>query len=547
MAIAIPVFSNVLAQGPAYTRWLVYSTDELMKKGREFDNRSMADSAIVCYTVVANRYDKKMSAEEKEVCAEAYVNLWSVYFLAYLDYIKSYECLAKAQDIYHEIDKENPRIDIGMGGMYATIGDLCKDVQMNINALSSFRKAFWVTSRSGDLENLNIAFANLIDRAYSLDSLSTITNEWNTYLKQPQSNDLKEYSDYNKLLYHGLNNLKNGNFNEARNDFQKQVSSMPFDSRHLRFLCLSHLNIADTYTAEKNFTSALSSLKTVESMTDSFKLHDIKMEVLHRLSDVYSSMGNKNEAIKVQNRYLALKDSMLNYQQLKNMSNLQFMTELDKMERKMQETRQHKREQDLIMLGIIIIALAIAVFLFILFRKNRKMLKRNKALYLKNVELMEMEGEYNKLKKSIPISPTAPTSPTATTDKYKGSNLTEESKNELLQKIIDVMENDEAIFSPGFSVEQLSTLVGYRSKLVSQVINETYDYNFNNLLNQYRIKEALRRINDSNAIEKFTVEGISSEVGFKSRTSFTTAFKRVTGLSPSEYFNQLKHQRREKV
>ena len=72
-------------------------------------------------------------------------------------------------------------------------------------------------------------------------------------------------------------------------------------------------------------------------------------------------------------------------------------------------------------------------------------------------------------------------------------------------------------------------------KKVSQVINEKAGCNFNNLINEYRIKEACRRMNDTEQYGKYTIEAISTSVGFKSRSTFLLQFKRVTGLTPSEY------------
>ena len=63
-------------------------------------------------------------------------------------------------------------------------------------------------------------------------------------------------------------------------------------------------------------------------------------------------------------------------------------------------------------------------------------------------------------------------------------------------------------------------------------INQEYGSNFNSLLNEYRIKEACRRLGGN---ANMTIEGIAESVGFKSRTSFGALFKSITGLSPSAY------------
>ena len=39
---------------------------------------------------------------------------------------------------------------------------------------------------------------------------------------------------------------------------------------------------------------------------------------------------------------------------------------------------------------------------------------------------------------------------------------------------------------------------------------------------------------------RLTIEAIANEVGFKSRTTFTTAFKHFTGLTPTDYIRMSK-------
>jgi AraC-like DNA-binding protein len=78
-------------------------------------------------------------------------------------------------------------------------------------------------------------------------------------------------------------------------------------------------------------------------------------------------------------------------------------------------------------------------------------------------------------------------------------------------------------------------LSGSKYKYVSQVINEYYQQNFNTFLNSYRIKEACKRLGDLEHYGNYTIEAISESVGFKSRSTFVSSFKRITGLTPSQY------------
>ena len=50
----------------------------------------------------------------------------------------------------------------------------------------------------------------------------------------------------------------------------------------------------------------------------------------------------------------------------------------------------------------------------------------------------------------------------------------------------------------------------------------------------YRIREACRRLSDP-ARSNLTIEAISDELGFRSRSNFNTVFKKITGLTPGSY------------
>ena len=58
--------------------------------------------------------------------------------------------------------------------------------------------------------------------------------------------------------------------------------------------------------------------------------------------------------------------------------------------------------------------------------------------------------------------------------------------------------------------------------------------NYSCLLNEYRIKDALRLLADKKNNDK-NVEEISTMVGFANRQSFYAAFYRIIGETPSAY------------
>lgn len=77
-------------------------------------------------------------------------------------------------------------------------------------------------------------------------------------------------------------------------------------------------------------------------------------------------------------------------------------------------------------------------------------------------------------------------------------------------------------------------MVGVNSKYVSWVIKRSYCKNFKSFINDLRIREACRRLDDER-YANLTIQVIYQEIGFKSPATFNEAFRRMTGMTPLAY------------
>jgi AraC-like DNA-binding protein len=66
------------------------------------------------------------------------------------------------------------------------------------------------------------------------------------------------------------------------------------------------------------------------------------------------------------------------------------------------------------------------------------------------------------------------------------------------------------------------------------VINQGFQLNFNDFINQYRI-EAVKDKLKAGEQKTQTLLGIAYDCGFNSKATFNRAFKKVTGLSPKQW------------
>lgn len=116
--------------------------------------------------------------------------------------------------------------------------------------------------------------------------------------------------------------------------------------------------------------------------------------------------------------------------------------------------------------------------------------------------------------------------------KYVKSGLTLQEATEIRQKIQEAFENDKVYKNNAIGLNDLSQHIAKDRYKVSQVLNEYLAKNFYSLLNHYRVKEA----KDLLISQPFlSVKAVMYEVGFNSKTSFYSAFKKDTGLSPNDF------------
>ena len=102
------------------------------------------------------------------------------------------------------------------------------------------------------------------------------------------------------------------------------------------------------------------------------------------------------------------------------------------------------------------------------------------------------------------------------------------------------METEKPFIEFDLNIMDLAKILETSVNKLSQVINESFHKNFYNLVNHYRIEEVKKLLKDPEK-QKFTIISIAYECGFNSKSSFNTAFKKHTHLTPSQYKN--KHSR----
>lgn len=124
------------------------------------------------------------------------------------------------------------------------------------------------------------------------------------------------------------------------------------------------------------------------------------------------------------------------------------------------------------------------------------------------------------------------------TDKpYAGSSLKEEDKLQYLASLIDYMDNKKPYLNNELTLNQLALDVNIPLHHLSRIINEHFNQNFFDFINQFRVNEFIRRVAEPR-YSNYSLLAIAFDCGFNSKTTFNRFFKKATGITPSQYKNK---------
>ncbi len=122
-------------------------------------------------------------------------------------------------------------------------------------------------------------------------------------------------------------------------------------------------------------------------------------------------------------------------------------------------------------------------------------------------------------------------------EKYNNSGLTVAMAQTLKGQLIDAMD-DKLFLDHTLSLETLSKKLNTDRYSLSQVINQEFNKNFYEFINDYRIEECIAYI-DKNPSQTESITDMIYESGFNNKVSFYKAFKKRKKVTPAQYIKSL--------
>ena len=522
------------SQQEFYERLQHIGTPELLKMGQAYLDGAHPDSALTCFTWASNRHFSHPTPKEKELRIRAYLGRWLTYFFYFFDYSKAYESLTAAEELAKDSPEMLPRIYLDYGAMYQTLYEQGNDNARGKLAFQYYLKSYKLTINERS-EAADMAFSNLVTMGYGLGRMGELKGDFRSYLHHHSPD--QRLQAYVIQLYEGYLDMSRHDYAAAEQGFKRLLSTIPLGWRGVRHLYVAYTLIAKAQSLQGHHREALASLLRAKAVAEKQTVKDARLEVYGLIGEQYRLLGQTEEAEAYRNKYFRVKDTLLNYQQLMGVNEMKLMRQMKKADEQMKRNEQRRQQLMVVVYAVSIVAVIILISLWIVLRNSRKLRRSYVYLYRKNQSLIqsEVQAREERMRLEQQLDEREKKSSAETSAKYGTSALEEGHKDLIVKRIEEVVQNNEAIYSPDFTSVELTQLVGGNYRYISQVIHERFNCNLPTFINEARIKEACRRISDTQHYGRMTIEGIGASVGFRARSSFINAFKRFTGLTPSEY------------
>jgi len=123
--------------------------------------------------------------------------------------------------------------------------------------------------------------------------------------------------------------------------------------------------------------------------------------------------------------------------------------------------------------------------------------------------------------------------------KYVKSGLTPAFSFELKTQLLALLEEDKIYRDNHISLAQVSDMLGTTRHNTSQVINEHFGLNFFELINRYRIREAVSILSKDKDRNRNIID-VAYEVGFNNKVTFNKSFRKEFEQTPTQYLSSMR-------
>lgn len=389
-------------------------------------------------------------------------------------------------------------------------------------------------------------------KAHGLENLKSkfLTNIVTSYCRQGKAKEAKRYfklleanpdkadpvNGHYFLMYNAARILTaEGRLGEAIRQHERTLDYALKQKMSPVYALYQNSEIGNLYVKQGEYAKARRQAELCIAQSDSLNSDELLANAYKMMYEACLGLGEKEEAETYLYKYYKVYNSVYNIKNFNSAKSRLTLYEQRKHSKEVSKLNGKISMQTILIAVITLFLTLLAVLLIVLKRKYSRLKQAQRLIISKDKELELMEQNSKKLLQSVPEQEVKTEKKEGHGSATTSPGLSQEQTNLLLKRIIAVMDDINQISDPEFSLQKLADEIHSNTKYVSWIINDTYGKNFKTQLNERRIREAAKRLTDKEHYQNKTIQAIYEELGYTNAVSFIRAFRKVNGMTPSEY------------
>ena len=496
----------------------------LYHKGYLYRMLGIYNFAIKSY-VAALTYFQKVN--DKDMMAWIYLDIGNLYFIQKDKSSIAIEHYEKAVALFTELGETQ-----GIIVANNNLGLIYKDRKEYEKALGYFYRDVELCKKINDPEDQVLALSYIGQVYLSKQKNDSAKKYFDKGFQLATTKKLKEWIAYSYDNYASIDKARRHTEQAIRN--YENALKIYYETDDKLNIATILQKMSYVYAQDKNYSKAIDYSQQALEVAEQNKLISSSIEILPVLADYYDEIKDHPSAFYYLNRYHHLKESDIvrNQQQIQE----EYEKDIRNKEKELFEKEQALKDAEITqqrfliyfsLLGFLVFLCLFAVILL----RNRQLKESYQHLFDNSVELIRKDKELHDIK---------------TKEKYATSLLSDETNTVLYNNLLKLVAEEKIYLNNKLTIEDVAKKLNTNRTYLSQIVNEKTGNNFNNFINKYRIQEAqICLLNDE--IKAYNIEGIAQTVGFSSKSTFNGAFKKFTGLTPSEFMQMKKNTASESI
>jgi YesN/AraC family two-component response regulator len=386
--------------------------------------------------------------------------------------------------------------------------------------------------------------------------LNEKNNEQTKYAKQHArnglgliySNDLKDYDrsdscyrsiieatsqflddDYQYTVWQGIAEGNLGHNMMMREKYEEAVplfkNSIEKTLKHHDYAYASGtaINLANSYLKQNNMVEAKQQIDLAIECYKKMPREGRLPNIYEALSKYYAAIGNSKLAITYMDSTLTTKKKMEEQFNTLQLMRVEQRKHLSEQQLKDEQLSGYRRNFAIAVTGLLLICGGWVRY-FLLYRKK-------KSAYH---ELVRKSQEWAMSGMEHGVAGQARNDLRMENEEIEEQNSPDKADRLLMEKIEELFENEKIYYDVDLSIDILAQKLNTNRNYVSAAINHCMKKNFNTFINEYRVKEAIQMMSKSDS-QLYSIDHFAYSAGFNDRKNFYRVFKKITGLSPTEF------------